>query len=77
MASSLSNLIDSLADGIHNHDVNKFFSMLKDFEIKNLGEYYDLYVKNNKLLLEDASENFTNVCLGKEPYPLAFFLHQD
>ena len=51
--------------------------MLKDFQTKNLGEYYDLYVKNNKLLLEDASENFTNVCLEKEPYPLAFFLHQD
>ena len=30
----------------------------KDFEIKNLGEYHDLCVESNTLLLPDVFENF-------------------
>ena len=30
----------------------------KDFEIKELGENHDLYVKSNTLLLSDVFENF-------------------
>ena len=35
----------------------------KDFEIKHLGEYYDLYVPSNTLLLAGAFQNFGNMCI--------------
>ena len=38
-------------------------TVCKDFEIKNLGEYRDLYVQSDTLLLADVFENFRNMCL--------------
>ena len=35
----------------------------KDFEIKILGEYHDLYVQSDMLLLGDVFENFRNMCI--------------
>ena len=35
----------------------------KDFEIKKLGKYYDLYLKSDRLLLADAFNNFKKMCL--------------
>ena len=49
----------------------------KNFVIKILGEYHDLYVQSNTLLLADVFENFQNMCL--EMYELetllVFLLH--
>ena len=35
----------------------------KNFEIKNLGEYHNLYVLGNTLLLANVFESFRNACL--------------
>ena len=34
------------------------------YEIKNLGEYHDVYVQSDILLLSDVFENFRNMCLS-------------
>ena len=38
--------------------------VFKDFEIKILGEYHDLYLKSDTLLLADVFENFSKMCLN-------------
>ena len=38
-------------------------SILKDFEIKNLGEYFNLCFQSDTLLLADVLDNFRNMCL--------------
>ena len=32
---------------------------------KNLGDYHDLYVQSNTLLLADVFENFRNMCINE------------
>ena len=46
-------------------DANYMYAkrVCKDFEIKRLGEYCDLYLKSNAILLADVFENFRKICL--------------
>ena len=46
----------------------------KDFGIRNLGEYHDLHVQSDTLLLTGAFENFRNMCLKIYELDLAKFL---
>ena len=46
----------------------------KDFEIKILREYHDLYVQSNTSLLADVFENFRNMCLKIYEPDLAKYL---
>ena len=47
----------------------------KDFEINNLGEYYDLYVQSNRLLPADDLKTF-GICALKYKSSTLIFLHQ-
>ena len=37
--------------------------VFEKFKLRNLGEYHDLYVQNDTLLLADVLENFRNKCI--------------
>ena len=50
-------------EGITDADYAYANRVCKDFEIKNLGEYYDLYVQSDTLLLADVFENLRIMCL--------------
>ena len=50
----------------------------KEFNIKNLGEYHNLFVQSDTLLLADVFGNFRNKCIDMyELDPDRFFLHLD
>ena len=39
--------------------------VFKDFNNKNIGDYHDLYVRSDTLLLADVFKNFRNKCIKK------------
>ena len=51
--------MEDITDADYEHAKRVF----KDFEIKHLGEYHDLYIQSDTLLLAEVSENFRNMCL--------------
>ena len=46
----------------------------KDFDRKNLGEYHNMYVQSNTLLLADVFNNFRNMSLEMYGLDPAHFL---
>ena len=46
----------------------------EDFEIQNLGDFHNLYVKNDTLLLTDIFENFRRKCSKIYEIDLVHFL---
>ena len=51
--------MEDITDEVHSHAKR----VCKDFEIKNLENYHDLYVQSDTLLIADVFENFRNICL--------------
>ena len=50
-------------EDITNADYIHAKRVCKDFEIKYLGEYHDLYLKSDSLILSDVFKNFSKMCL--------------
>ena len=49
--------------GVKDEDYEHARSVWKEFEIKNLGEYHDLYLKMDVILLANVFEAFRDICL--------------
>ena len=62
--------MENIDDIDYRHGNNVF----KKFKLKNLGEYHDLYVQSNTLLLADVFENFRNMCIKVYELDPAHFL---
>ena len=53
-----------ILEDIGDTDLKHANNVFKKFNLNNLAEYYDLYVKSDTLLLADILENFQNACLS-------------
>ena len=62
--------MENIKDIDYRHGNNVF----NKFKLNNLGEYHDLYVESDTLLLADVLENFRDMCLKEYELDLAHFL---
>ena len=62
--------MENVEDIDYRHGNNVF----NKFKLNNLGEYHDLYVQSDTLLLVDVFENFRDMCLKEYELDTAHFL---
>ena len=62
--------MENIDDIDYRHGNNVF----NKFKLNNLGDYYDLYVQSDTLLLADVFENFRDMCLKEYELDPAHFL---
>ena len=55
-------------EGILSVDYRHAKRVYKEFKLENVGDYHDLYIQSDTLLLTDVFENFRNKCI--ETYEL-------
>ena len=55
-------------------DCRHAIRVFKELEMNNLGDYNDLYVQSDTLLLADIFENFRNKCIETYELDPAYFL---
>ena len=61
-------------EGIGDIDYRHGNNVFNKFKLYNLGDYHDLYVQSDTLLLADVFENFRNMCLKEYELDPAHFL---
>ena len=64
--------MEDITDVEHRH-ASKVF---KEFRLKNLGDYHDLYVQSDTLLLADVFEKFRSKCIKIYELDPAHFLSE-
>ena len=62
--------MEGISDTDHRHTKIVF----KTFNNKNIGNYHDLYVQSDTLLLADVFENFRNMCFKEYEFDPAYIL---
>ena len=62
--------MEDIEDIDYRHGNNVF----KSFKLENLGDYHDLYVKSDTLLLADVFENFRDMCIKEYELDPAHFV---
>ena len=62
--------IEDIDDTDYRHGNNVF----KGFKLENLGDYHDLYVQSDTLLIADVFENFRDMCIKEYELDPANFL---
>ena len=60
-------------EGIIDVDYRHAEKVWKDFKIKNIGEYHDLYAQSDTLLLSDIFGNFVDKCIEIYELDRAYF----
>ena len=62
--------IEDITDADYDHTKRVY----KDFETKKIGEYHDLYLQSDTLLLADVFDKIRNMCLKIYKLDLSHFL---
>ena len=61
-------------EGISDIDYRHANNVFKVFKLENLGNYHDLYVQSDTLLLADVFNNFREICIKDYELDPAHFL---